>query len=194
MRPTVLIALLLPGLLPAERAAAQMLDPEAARLREQAYLRAWSAPLGQAVRWHDADSGDGGRITPVREHKRPGEPQPCRDIDEVLTVAGAPRHGTATGCRGPDGAWHVVAATQGDAAAQDPATVPADLPPYQPPPDISADPPRPGQGVPPGVIVRIRPSGAVAPSGRGVPSPDIFVAVPPPPAAPATDAPAPGQD
>jgi surface antigen len=172
-RMLAVLMLLSPGC-----AAAQSLDAEAARLREQAYLQAWSAPIGQATAWHDPASGDHGRITPLRERKTEGSSEVCRDMAETLTVAGALRHGTASGCRGVDRIWHVVTATPGDSDPGDPASVPADLPPYQAPADISADAPRNGQAIPPGVIVRIRPQ-----QGRGTAAPEIFLAVPPPPPA-----------
>ena len=160
MRCMALAALmLLPGL-----AGAQTLSDDGARLRADGYLRAWTAPLGQPFVWRDMESGDHGRIVPEREFTKDGAP--CRDITETLTVQGELRQGKATGCRAPDRSWHVVAAT--------PAEVPADLPPYQPPADISADPSKTGAA--PGVILRVRP-----PGGR---APEIYLSVPPPPAAP----------
>ena len=162
MRAMALAALLLlPGL-----AGAQSLSDAAGRLRDDAYLRAWTAPLGQPLDWHDVESGDHGRIVPQRDYKK--DDAPCRDIAETLTVQGEARQGSATGCRAADRRWHVVTAT--------PAEVPADLPPYQPPADISADPPKSGPA--PGVILRIRP-----PGGRAA-RPEIYLSVPPPPAAP----------
>ncbi len=153
----LLALLLLPGL-----AAAQGLSDDAARRREDLYLRAWTAPLGRPLDWHDAESGDHGRIVPQREFKKDGAT--CRDVTETLTVQGEARQGHTTGCRGPDQHWHVVTATSPE--------VPADLPPYQPPADISADPPKTGAA--PGVMLRVRP-----PGGRG---PEIYLSVPPPPA------------
>jgi len=165
MRPLALAALmLLPGL-----AGAQTLADAAEKLREDAYLRAWTAPIGRPLDWRDSESGDRGRIVPQREYKK--DDALCRDMTESLTVQGETRHGAATGCRGPDRRWHVVTATPGDALAE----VPADLPPYQPPADISADPPK---ATPmPGIILRVRPPGS-----RNAAAPEIYLSVPPPPA------------
>jgi surface antigen len=161
MRAVALAALLLlPGL-----AAAQTLSDAAARLRDDTYLRAWTTPLGRPLDWRDAESGDHGRIVPLREYKK--DDAPCRDMAETLTIQGEVRQGAATGCRAPDRHWQVVTAT--------PAEVPADLPPYQPPADISADPPKPAPA--PSVILRIRP-----PGGRSTAAPEIYLSVPPPPA------------
>jgi surface antigen len=79
----LLSVLLLPCL-----AWAQDIDPTDAHLREQAYLHAWSAPLGQATRWRNPATGDDGRITAIREHKAPQSDELCRDMVETLTVAG----------------------------------------------------------------------------------------------------------
>jgi len=172
MRRLLVPALLLPAL-----AWAQAVDPTDARLREQAYLRAWSAPLGQATTWRNPANGDTGRITALREHKAEESDELCRDMLETLTTAGTRRRGTATGCRGADRAWHVVAATPGDAAS-----VPADLPPYQAPADISADPPRPGPNTQPGLEIRVHPPGR---NGAALPAtPEIRLYVPPLPPAP----------
>ena len=160
MRPIALAALLLlPGL-----AAAQTLSDAAARLRDDAYLRAWTAPLGRPLDWRDTESGDHGRIVPLRDYMK--DDAPCRDMAETLTIQGEARQGAATGCRTADRRWHVVTAT--------PAEVPADLPPYQPPADISADPPKTAPA--PGVILRIRP-----PGGHTIAAPEIYLSVPPPP-------------
>ncbi len=169
MARLLLLSMLIPGL-----AGAQILDTADARLREQAYLQAWLAPLGQATRWRNPATGDAGRITAIREHRAAESGELCRDMVERLTVAGTVRQGTATGCRGSDAAWHVVTATPGD----DPST-PADLTPYKPPAEISADPPHSGQAIPPGLEIRIRPSARnkVVPSS----TPDLRLLVPPPP-------------
>ena len=151
--------LLLPGL-----ARAQALDEADARLREQAYLHAWSAPLGQAVKWHNPETGSKGSITPERERKDAATGELCRDMLEIVTIGDTMHRGTAAGCRGEDRRWHVVSAT--------PAEVPADLPAYQPPADISADPPHPPG---PGMEIRVRPRG---PAGA---APVIRLTVPPPP-------------
>ncbi len=155
-RRLILAALLWPGL-----AAAQALSDDAERLRGDSYLRAWTAPIGRSLVWNDLASGDHGKIAAQREFKKDGTI--CRDVTETLTVQGEARQGKATGCRGPDQQWHVMTAT--------PPEVPADLPPYQPPADISADPPKTGTA--PGIMLRVRP-----PGGRG---PEIYLSVPPPP-------------
>jgi len=169
MSRLLLLSLLIPGL-----ASAQILDAADTRLRDRAYLQAWSAPLGQATRWRNPATGDDGRITAIREHRAAESGELCRDMDEILTVAGTVRHGTAAGCRGTDAIWHVVTATPGDAAS-----APADVAPYQPPADISADPPHPGQAVQPGLEIRIRPQARnkAAPSSP----PELRLLVPPPP-------------
>lgn len=158
--------LLLPVLLSLPSLAqAQTLDEADARLREQAYLHAWSAPLGQAVKWHNPETGSKGSITPEREHKEAATGALCRDMVETVTTGDTTRRGTATGCRGEDRSWHVVSAT--------PAEAPADLPAYQPPADISADPQRPPQQ---GTEIWVRPRGAPG-------APIIRLTVPPPPVA-----------
>lgn len=169
MRAALLALLLFPAV-----AAAQMLDDAAVRLRADAYLKAWTAPLGRPVEWRDTESGDHGRIVPLREHKQ-GDGL-CRDMEETLTVQGEARSGKAMGCRDAGQSWHVVSATpgtidEGSAAAAD---VPADLPPYHPPADISADPPK--KDATAGMVIRVRPPGSSKTA-----TPEIYLSVPPPP-------------
>lgn len=66
-----------------------------------------TAPSGQAVAWHNPDSGHSGTITPTRTYETaPGSY--CREYQQTVTVGGQQSQAYGTACRQPDGSWKVT--------------------------------------------------------------------------------------
>ncbi len=162
-------------------AHAEALDEADSAYRDQAFQAAWAAPVGQPVVWRNPVSGNGGSVLVLRERRDAAGGEPCRELLEKVTIDGRTSRGVTTGCRTAQGAWQVVQsaplgrpadADGADANTEDldqpsvTAPVPADLPPYRAPPDISTDP-TPEPAIPPPVIV-VRPNqqGAGQPAAR----------------------------
>jgi hypothetical protein len=76
-------------------------------------------------------------VRPLRERRDAASGQPCREILESLSAGERSAIGYAVGCRGADGLWRIVQADPAGPQADGP--VPADLAPYVPAPDVSAD-------------------------------------------------------
>lgn len=74
----------------------------------QASQRATTAPIGQQVSWRNAESGNSGVITPVREGTMQGTGEYCREFQQDVTVGGKTEQAFGTACRQPDGSWRVV--------------------------------------------------------------------------------------
>ncbi|HVJ51952.1 MAG TPA: hypothetical protein VM689_05790 [Aliidongia sp.] len=147
MRRLLFALLLLPV-----AAHAQALDEADAAFRDQAFAQAWTIPIGQAVDWQNPVSGNEGRIEARRDSVSGG--RPCRELLESLTIERQTSRGVTVGCLAEQG-WQVVrSAPLGTGVGTDSDSVPVELPPYQPPADISADPPQ--QQPPVGIIVRPR--------------------------------------
>jgi surface antigen len=123
--------------------AAEALDPADEAFRAASFRQAWAGPIGVEQRWSNPVSGHGGSVRATRERIDPASHQPCREIQESLSIGAAPVAGYAVGCREGDGTWRIVQASAAEARAGTgtPADsiVPADVTPYVAPADISAD-------------------------------------------------------
>ncbi len=73
----------------------------------QAQDRAYAAPIGENIRWNNAQSGNHGTIVPVRDGTTPGGDY-CREFQQTITVGGQMQKGYGTACRAPDGQWKIV--------------------------------------------------------------------------------------
>ena len=73
----------------------------------QANQRAYSAPIGETIRWNNPDSGNYGTITPVRDG-RTSSGAYCREYTQTIYVGGRSESGYGTACQQPDGSWRVV--------------------------------------------------------------------------------------
>lgn len=124
-------------LLAASTAKAQTLDPADESFRAASYAQAWAGPLNADHPWSNPASGHGGRVRATKERLDPASHQPCREIREDMNAGDRPATGYAVGCRGTDGAWHIVQSSAG-AASTTSTIVPADVTPYVAPADINA--------------------------------------------------------
>lgn len=73
----------------------------------QANQRAYSAPVGETIRWNNPDSGNYGTITPTRDG-RTSSGAYCREYQQTIYVGGKKESGYGTACQQPDGSWKVV--------------------------------------------------------------------------------------
>jgi surface antigen len=70
-----------------------------------------TAPTGEAVPWHNPDTGNSGTVTPTRTYTPPQpqyEGQVCREFQQAITVGGETQRGFGRACRQPDGSWKIV--------------------------------------------------------------------------------------
>ena len=122
----------------ADGARADALDPADEAFRATSYRQAWAGALGREQHWTNPVTGHSGSVRPVKERLDPATHQTCREIQETLTAGDRPATGYAVGCRGTDGAWRIIEASAGEAAAPVAGPVPADVTPYVAPADIAA--------------------------------------------------------
>lgn len=74
---------------------------------QQAQGRAYSAPVGETVRWNNPDSGNSGTIVAVRDGTSTSG-RYCREYQQTITVGGQKQSGYGTACQQPDGSWQVI--------------------------------------------------------------------------------------
>ena len=73
----------------------------------QAKQKAYSAPVGETVKWNNPQSGNSGSVTPVRDgYSSSG--RYCREYQQTITVDGKRQSGYGTACQQPDGSWQIV--------------------------------------------------------------------------------------
>lgn len=72
----------------------------------QAMNQAYTAPVGQTIRWNNPESGNNGTITTTRDgYSNSGSY--CREYQQVITVGGKQQTAYGTACQAPDGSWQV---------------------------------------------------------------------------------------
>lgn len=75
---------------------------------EQAWNRAYTAPIGQSVRWNNPDSGHYGTVTPVREGRSTTSGGTCREYKQSIFIDGQAQTAVGTACQNADGTWAMV--------------------------------------------------------------------------------------
>ena len=83
------------------------LDKADATYAQQANNRAYSAPVGETIRWNNPDSGNYGTVTPTRSGTDNGG-RVCREYQQTIHVGGKSQSGYGTACQQTDGSWKVV--------------------------------------------------------------------------------------
>ena len=72
-----------------------------------AFNQAYTAPVGQTVRWNNPNSGNQGAITTTRDgYSSAGNY--CREFQQTITVGGRTQQAYGTACQNADGTWQVV--------------------------------------------------------------------------------------
>ncbi len=83
------------------------LDKADAAYAQQANNRAYTAPIGETIRWNNPDSGNYGTITPTRSGTDNGG-RICREYQQTINVGGKSQSGYGTACQQSDGSWKIV--------------------------------------------------------------------------------------
>ncbi|QQP92091.1 glycine zipper 2TM domain-containing protein [Skermanella sp. TT6] len=74
----------------------------------QAADRAYSAPVGETIRWQNPESGNYGTVTPIREGRNTQTGQYCREFNQTIYVGGRAEQATGRACQQQDGTWQIV--------------------------------------------------------------------------------------
>lgn len=83
------------------------LDKADAAYAQQANQRAYTAPIGETIRWNNPDSGNYGTITPTRSGST-NDGRVCREYTQTIYVGGKQQSGYGTACQQSDGSWQIV--------------------------------------------------------------------------------------
>jgi surface antigen len=77
-------------------------------LQGRAADKAMTKPVGKSVSWSNPDSGNSGKVTPLKEVTQPTDGATCREFEQTVTTKDD-RTATETGtaCRAADGTWKV---------------------------------------------------------------------------------------
>lgn len=97
---------LLGGLLGSEIGAS--LDKADMAYANQANTRAHTAPVGEVISWSNPETGNSGRVVPVKEGYSQTSGDYCREYQQTIIVGGEEQSAYGTACRRPDGSWEVV--------------------------------------------------------------------------------------
>jgi len=73
--------------------------------RAQEY--AYAAPIGETIVWNNAESGNYGNVTPLRDGYTDSG-RYCREFKTEVTIDGSQENGYGTACRQGDGGWRIV--------------------------------------------------------------------------------------
>lgn len=73
----------------------------------QAADQAYTAPMGQTIRWNNPNSGHYGTVTPTRDGYADNGDY-CREFQQTIVVGGQSQQGYGRACRQPDGSWKIV--------------------------------------------------------------------------------------
>lgn len=66
-----------------------------------------SKPSGTTTSWHNPDSGNSGKVTPVRTYQAQSGNY-CREFEHEVTISGETQTAFGKACRQPDGNWQIV--------------------------------------------------------------------------------------
>lgn len=82
------------------------LDRSDRMYNDQAWNRAYSAPLNNQVSWNNPDNGHNGYIVPVREGTS-SSGYPCREYKQTIVVDGRAQTAYGTACQNRNGTWEL---------------------------------------------------------------------------------------
>ena len=81
------------------------LNEQQQREHEQTLRKALEAPVGETIRWKDADAS--GSVTMTREGVS-SEGRYCREYSQKVYIGGESQQVYGTACRNPDGSWEII--------------------------------------------------------------------------------------
>jgi surface antigen len=86
----------------------QSLDQADMAYHQQAFERAYTAPLNEPVRWTNPDTGHSGMVVPVREGRQASTGGLCRQYKQTIYVDGRSETAYGTACQNSDGTWQLT--------------------------------------------------------------------------------------
>jgi surface antigen len=90
------------------RRLGRMFDARDRSLQDRAAEKAMDEPVGKSVSWSNPDSGNSGKVTPLKEITRPTDGAVCREFEQTVTTKdNQTATETGTACRAADGTWKV---------------------------------------------------------------------------------------
>ncbi|MFT5539535.1 MAG: surface antigen [Alphaproteobacteria bacterium] len=90
------------------RRLGRMFDTRDRTLQERTAEKAMAEPVGKPVSWSNPDSGNSGKVTPLKEVTRPTDGATCREFEQTVTTKDdRTASETGTACRAADGTWKV---------------------------------------------------------------------------------------
>lgn len=84
------------------------LDQADMAYHQQAFERAYSAPLNEPITWSNPESGHSGSVTPVREGRQASTGGLCREYKQTIIVDGQSETAYGQACQNADGSWKLV--------------------------------------------------------------------------------------
>ena len=84
------------------------LDQADMAYHQQAFERAYSAPINQPVSWNNPQTGHSGSVTPVQESRHASTGGLCRQYKQTIVVDGQSETAYGTACQNADGTWQLV--------------------------------------------------------------------------------------
>jgi surface antigen len=88
--------------------AGKSLDRADQAYAQRAEQQAYTAPVGQTIRWNNPENGNQGSFTPTREGTDTSSGAYCREYQSTVVIGGQSQQAYGTACRQPDGSWKVV--------------------------------------------------------------------------------------
>jgi surface antigen len=75
---------------------------------QQAWDRAYTAPVNETIHWRNPDSGHYGSVTPIREGRNATTGGTCREYKQSIFIGGQAETAVGTACQNPDGTWTMI--------------------------------------------------------------------------------------
>lgn len=83
------------------------LDKADVAYAQSANNRAYSAPVGETIRWNNPDTGNYGTVTPTRSGQD-SSGRVCREYQQTISVGGKQQSGYGQACQQSDGSWKII--------------------------------------------------------------------------------------
>ena len=85
----------------------QSLDRADKAYMQQAQQNAYSAPVGETIRWNNPESGNSGTYTVTKDGTSTAG-RYCREYQQTVAVGGKQQSAYGTACQQPDGSLEIV--------------------------------------------------------------------------------------
>lgn len=85
----------------------QSLDQADMAYHQQAFERAYSAPLNEPISWNNANSGHSGTVTPIAQGTEASTRRYCRKFKQAIMIDGQAETAVSEACQNSDGTWTI---------------------------------------------------------------------------------------